>query len=45
MKNRLVLFLWVFSLSFIMADPLHAQKENAARKLMDKATIAFETQN
>ena len=45
MKNRLVLFLWVFSLSFTMADPLHAQNENAARKLMDKAAIAFETQN
>lgn len=45
MKNRLVLFLWVFSLSFIMAGPLHAQNENAARKLLDKAAIAFETQN
>jgi len=45
MKNRLVLFLWIFSLSFTTISPLHAQNENAARKLMDKATVAFEAKN
>lgn len=45
MKNRLVLFLWFFSLSFTMTSTLHAQNENAARKLMDKAAVAFEAQN
>ncbi len=45
MKNRHVLFLWVVIFSFTMINPLHAQDENAARKLMDKASAAFEAEN
>ena len=45
MKNRHVLFLWVVIFSFTMINPLHAQDENAARKLMDKASAAFQAEN
>ena len=45
MKNRLVLFLWVVILSCTMTNPLHAQDENAARKLLDKASAAFQAEN
>ena len=44
MKNRLVLFLLAGILSIMGASPLHAQNEAAAKKLLDKAAIAFETQ-
>jgi outer membrane protein OmpA-like peptidoglycan-associated protein/tetratricopeptide (TPR) repeat protein len=45
MKNRHVLFLWVVILSCTMTSSLHAQDENAARKLLDKASAAFEAEN
>lgn len=45
LKHKLVLFLGIVVLLAISAMPLHAQNENAARKLMDKASIAFEAQN
>lgn len=45
MKNRLVLFLMIGIVCCGMAKPLQAQNQNAARKLLDKASIAFEAQN
>ncbi|MEK0423124.1 MAG: hypothetical protein RLZ95_1034 [Bacteroidota bacterium] len=45
MKNRLALFLWFVILSCTMTSSLHAQNASAARKLMEKAGVAFEAQN
>ncbi len=45
LKHKLVLFLGVIVFLAISAIPLHAQNENTARKLMDKASVAFEAQN
>jgi outer membrane protein OmpA-like peptidoglycan-associated protein/tetratricopeptide (TPR) repeat protein len=45
LKYKLVLFLSVIIFSAFSAISLNAQDENTARKLMDKAAVAFDEQN
>ena len=45
LKHKLVLFLRVIIFSVISANTLHAQDQNGAQKLLDKAAVAFDEQN